>query len=598
MWILLVIGILIPITFNSCKAFIAPTENGLTISGQIDNSSLGVLKDLQGVVISESEIRLIWSLNMSGNFAFSIFRNDQYIATTTDTRYVDLELIANTKYTYKVYAADIDTGQGYASGVIVLTTPESGQVQEPTPEPTPDPTPEPIPDPAPTEPPMVCTPNTTTKINCTSEIAYASTANKTRTCNSDGSGYTTNSCLLESCLNGYEVNGNTCTPVANEPPPSTGITVSYSEDGGRTYSLLDSNSRVNTSSIVVKFDNVSEYSEISVYCCKGFDSQNNAVGTHSIVSPKRISASQPTISLDLSSLTQDLSRELYYDAIKTGSSLIKSGNTFFRLSQDLLNANQSTSAPTGGSGGNTGTVGDSSGWTYTMDFEEGTSGNKITVPGWNDSTAVYSSSASVSGKMSGRTSITAGATAFGKWGGIITHPSKVQRYGEIWFRVRTFFPSGFDYTAGPHLKFLRVHVRSDAEANQGYNDLYVNNPGTSNPYQFIYEGEQVWSKIGAPSDAIQTGVWETYEMYVKLDTVPVSKGGQARVIVWKNGKRLKDITDRITLYGSNSYSERSHLFTYWNGGAPKSQYMYFDDLVITTKQPAARDSSGFPMIGK
>ena len=37
--------------------------------------------------------------------------------------------------------------------------------------------------------------------------------------------------------------------------------------------------------------------------------------------------------------------------------------------------------------------------------------------------------------------------------------------------------------------------------------------------------------------------------------------------------------------------------TNWNGGSPKAQTQYIDDVVITTNTPVQRDAAGNPMIG-
>jgi hypothetical protein len=198
------------------------------------------------------------------------------------------------------------------------------------------------------------------------------------------------------------------------------------------------------------------------------------------------------------------------------------------------------------------------------------------------------------------------------WGGVITHPSAVQRGGELWFRVRTFMPTGFSYNStgeGDHLKFFRFHTMSTSNSNEGYDDIYINPPGSNPPFQFIYEGEQVWDYIGTlnglltgvltgtHTDQIVLGQWETYEYWVKFDTVAVKNGGQAEVRFWKNGALMADMTDRITLKTTDGYSDQTNLFTYWNGGAPQTEAMYVDDLELTTDTPSAKDAAGHPYIG-
>jgi hypothetical protein len=249
-------------------------------------------------------------------------------------------------------------------------------------------------------------------------------------------------------------------------------------------------------------------------------------------------------------------------------------------------------------------------WTISQNFDSSAVGASC---GWDAGTgSTVSSGQAYSPKNSCQLTVSAGDTAFGSWGGVITHPSNVTRGGQLWFRVRTYMPANFNYNSnsgGNRLKFFRFHTMSTSNANEGYDDIYINPKGSAEPFQFIYEGEQVWDLIGtlngtltaaltgSKSENIMLGQWETYEYWVKFDTVSVQEGGQAEVRFWKNGALLADLTDRITLATSDGYSNQTNLFTYWNGGAPQTQSMYVDDLVLTTDTPAAKDAAGHPYIG-
>lgn len=239
-----------------------------------------------------------------------------------------------------------------------------------------------------------------------------------------------------------------------------------------------------------------------------------------------------------------------------------------------------------------------SAWTISQNFDDSANGASC---GWNDSAgSTVNSTVAYSGTKACRLSITAGTSGFGTWGGTIPHPSAVKRGDQMWIRLRTYMPAGFNYDSpgeGNHLKFLRIHTRSPTNSNLGYDDIYINPKGEMPPFRFIYEGEQLWSQIGTSANVIALGNWETYEFYVKFDTAPVSKGGQARVRFWKNGALLADITDRMTLYSADAYSDATYLFTYWNGGSLLTQQMYVDDLVITTDTPSAKDVSGNAYVG-
>lgn len=244
-------------------------------------------------------------------------------------------------------------------------------------------------------------------------------------------------------------------------------------------------------------------------------------------------------------------------------------------------------------------------WTRSLTFENGSVGAKTQSSSTEDfddaaGGSYFTDEQILSGNLAAKLTVTEGDTAFGRWGGIINFPQLLGKGDEIWFRVNTFFPEGFNWdstSSGNLLKFLRVHVQTSSGANSGYNDWYLTPEATSIPHQFIYEGQQKWFYFGDPSDEIQRGRWETYEMYVKLDNIPVDQGGTARVRVWKDGRLLSEITGAETLNSSTDTSDRAHLFTYWNGGAPKTQHMYVDDIVVTSDTPANRDANGNPMVG-
>lgn len=211
--------------------------------------------------------------------------------------------------------------------------------------------------------------------------------------------------------------------------------------------------------------------------------------------------------------------------------------------------------------------------------------------------STYSNEQVLDGK-SAKLSINEGETGFGVWGGEFFYPN-VYRGETIWFSVHTYFPLDFDhysYGQGNRLKFLRIQTLTPENRNQGYNDFLIDMKGSSNPFKWIYEGQQIWKDVGLPKDQIVKGKWENYQMAVTFDTVSKNEGGLAEAWIWKNGILLEHITDRITLKNRNDYSNRALLFTYWNGGAPKTQSMYVDEIKITNIKPTTKGNRGFPMI--
>lgn len=241
-------------------------------------------------------------------------------------------------------------------------------------------------------------------------------------------------------------------------------------------------------------------------------------------------------------------------------------------------------------------------WTVVMDFEREPNGayavGSDAFDGIPDDVADtrIARGVSFSGAQSARFGVQAGSDLFG---GIREFPTRLGPGSELWIRFRVYWPAGFDWTARPFLKFFRVHTQSPTRSNEGYVDWYVNNPErvSDPPFQIIKEYEDIWHYFGVdPIDDPRTGVWETYEAHYVFDTVPVSRGGRARVQAWKNGVLLADIRDMRTLETPASYAHQLQ-FSYWNGGAPKSQSWYVDDIRLTTVRPSARDAWGNPMIG-
>lgn len=261
----------------------------------------------------------------------------------------------------------------------------------------------------------------------------------------------------------------------------------------------------------------------------------------------------------------------------------------------------------------------SNAWVVKIDCNEGSNGEKVlesnALNHFNDAAGKtqYSSEQYVEGGMGCKMQIKEGSDGWGQWGGRKNLPTKLYKGSEIWVRVHTYFPEDFDYNssgAGNKLKFLRVHTMSEeggksgscVGSNEGFNDWYIY-PDTKifgdRPFGFIKECHGSWRTFGSFKNgvSIKKGVWETYEMYLKLDNVPASEGGAGLVRVWRNEEFLGEFKDIPTLSTSKSYANSFLMFTYWNGYAPKTQHMYMDDLIVTNEKPGSYDSGGRPRIG-
>lgn len=212
-------------------------------------------------------------------------------------------------------------------------------------------------------------------------------------------------------------------------------------------------------------------------------------------------------------------------------------------------------------------------WPMRFDFNDGAVGERVAVLDAAGGT-MYTMEQSYEGGKAAVLNALRGKENYGRWGGRVKFPTGLGKGDEIWWRVRTFWPKGMDYSANPRLKFLRVHTCTATGEHRAYNDIYINVPGSETPFQFIYEGAHKWSDIGRAEDAIVPDTWETYELYLKLGERSVDDGGQARVRFWKNGTLLKELTDRKTLKLADDYVDCALLFTYWNSSPYMGQIVY------------------------
>lgn len=200
------------------------------------------------------------------------------------------------------------------------------------------------------------------------------------------------------------------------------------------------------------------------------------------------------------------------------------------------------------------------------------------------------------GSLAAVTSIKEGETAFGDWGGQFVFPSKLGEGDEIWYRVWIYYPEGFDFTNnGIGVKTLRIHTHSADGSHQGYFDLLSNKSHLttviehSNNKEFTTNNPN-WRSIGSK---VTTGVWHALEMYAKLSSV----SGKGIYRLWMDGELILEDTASANLKTSGSKADFAYLWSYFNGGSPKDQKAYVDDVIITNEAPNAKDSHGNRYIG-
>lgn len=203
------------------------------------------------------------------------------------------------------------------------------------------------------------------------------------------------------------------------------------------------------------------------------------------------------------------------------------------------------------------------------------------------------------GQQSARMAIAAGdGGGFGQWGGVLAIDPAVPRGGEVWVRLWVRWPSAFEFSASPWMKFLRLHDRTADGSNGGYNDLYVDRADeTTSVLRTIKEIHDVWAVYDGES--LPRDTWERYEMYLFVDDVPVDDGGNARVRIWRDDALIFDRTDVPTITDAGGAIDYFYLFTYWNDEMPPDNHCYVDDLVIATdaSPPPFQDAAGNAWIG-
>lgn len=235
-------------------------------------------------------------------------------------------------------------------------------------------------------------------------------------------------------------------------------------------------------------------------------------------------------------------------------------------------------------------------WTRSENFDNCTAGATIRSTGFEWLRLSKCATTGYSGP-GGEIAINGGSSGSSDFGAYIYFPEPVREGGEVWYRVRTFMPTSFDYQSPNFaLKFMRVRTATGG-TGRGYLDTYINRSGGYFYQNEFYRNQanEDWHEQDRAdirnNETVQKGVWETTEVYIRFSS------GQGIYRVWKNGKLSYENTKWPTLATSSDVADLALLFTYWNGNAPKSQSMFVDDIIVTTDRPSNRDSHGNAFIG-
>lgn len=211
------------------------------------------------------------------------------------------------------------------------------------------------------------------------------------------------------------------------------------------------------------------------------------------------------------------------------------------------------------------------------------------------------------GTKAWKTTATIDADEWAMGGG--THfPAVLKKGQSLQAQWSVFFPTDFDWYAGGggRLKMFRIRTEPLNGGNSGYHDIYINTlglgAGSSEDGKItnIFEGVQQWHNT---NEFMTKGVWNTFEIRVDFDNISFDQGGKGRTRVWrkKNNQMqlVLDVKSAPTLVNATDVAPFFYIFTYWNGGAPKTQSMYIDRIVFETdlSRLVETDSAGNKIIG-
>lgn len=200
-----------------------------------------------------------------------------------------------------------------------------------------------------------------------------------------------------------------------------------------------------------------------------------------------------------------------------------------------------------------------------------------------------------------RLTVPAGGGGVNAFGGSITSHRRTYKGDVAYFGCRMYVPAALDWTAVQGTvtlrnKFLRVMNKRADGSQVGYNDLYIlRDPSLHGgmQFEFIKEGQASWADVGDASNQFVRDTWETYQMAIHCDNIPVDQGGTGRVEIFKNGERIANITKIETLSTADGYLDFAKFFTLWDdAGASSEQTLYLDDVFYTNVKPTTTDSTG------
>ena len=238
-------------------------------------------------------------------------------------------------------------------------------------------------------------------------------------------------------------------------------------------------------------------------------------------------------------------------------------------------------------------------WFINADFESGGLGERARGPdAFQEAKAltVFDDTRANTGRRSAKATITKGSDGWREWGGKWRYPTPLREGDELWYRVTLWIEPMWDWNVGS--KGTRFHTISAKGVNGGYLDnFFYNNAmrmGSEVDSQtFVLNNGR--TAIDLP--AMPKGSWQTFERYIKWHSVP----GKAIDRVWRNGVLVFEDKKTKTLRDSTSYGDFVDQFGFFDGvdtgGAPRTQSLWIDSIILTDQRPSNTDADGNPFIG-
>jgi len=248
------------------------------------------------------------------------------------------------------------------------------------------------------------------------------------------------------------------------------------------------------------------------------------------------------------------------------------------------------------------------GWTIRANFETGNVGDVAQrIPDAFHTTAsrsLIANSPVLNGSQSASCTIDEGSTG-GGWGGSFNYPQVLREGDSVWWRMNYYYPAGFDFSCGctEGTKHMRIHVSRENASNVGYLGNLVMGGSTGGYIVCASEvaaaGEFTANNYTSGNydkftngEVIPRDTWMTVEFQVKFGLA-----GFGEYRCWQDGILILEDLQSRTLSASTDYSDFVYLLNYWNNGAPRTQTLYVDDIILTSETPSNTDANGNPYIG-